>query len=103
MLLMTFIIGGPHAALRQSMGLLAAHMYDFLTRLWPTFGGGKNYIQTPALFRGWFGGDQRRSTTKAYGTAIRPGVQATGRTTSSSFGFGGSWAGRGQGHRLGGD
>ncbi|KAL9640155.1 MAG: hypothetical protein Q9164_000423 [Protoblastenia rupestris] len=56
---LTFVLGGPDAAMKQGTGLLAAHLYDFLTRLWPTFGGGKNYIKTPAVVKRWFGADRR--------------------------------------------
>ena len=103
MLLMTFIMAGPDAALKQGSGLLAAHLYDFLTRLYPTFGGGKNYIRTPAIVKRWFGADQSRSQTKGYGTAFRPATQAPGHGTSSGFGFSSAWGSRGQGQRLGGD
>ena len=103
---LTLVLGGPNAALQQFMGLLAAHLYDFLTRLWPTFGGGKNYIQTPAIVKRWFGADRRGITVKGYGTAYRPASQATSRPSqgsSSGFSFSNSWSGRGQGRRLGGD
>jgi hypothetical protein len=35
MLFMTFIIDGPEHAYTQFAGLIAAHLYDFLTRIWP--------------------------------------------------------------------
>ncbi|KAL9136606.1 MAG: hypothetical protein Q9175_002198 [Cornicularia normoerica] len=103
MLLMTFIMAGPDAALKQGAGLLAAHLYDFLTRLYPSFGGGKNYIRTPAVVKRWFGADKPSSQARAYGTAFRPATQAPGRGTSSGFGFSSAWGTRGQGQRLGGD
>ncbi|CAF9911524.1 MAG: hypothetical protein HETSPECPRED_000362 [Heterodermia speciosa] len=71
MLLLTFIMGGPHATLYQATGILAAHMYDFITRIYPTFGGGRNYIHTPAIVRRWFGSDKRGANVKAYGTSYR--------------------------------
>ena len=103
MLLMTFIMAGPGAALNQGAGLLAAHLYDFLTRLYPTFGGGRNYIRTPALVKRWFGADRPGSQARGYGTAFRRPSQAPGRGTSSGFGFSSAWGTRGQGRRLGGD
>lgn len=105
MLLLTFVTGGPEAAMMQGTGLLAAHLYDFLTRLWPTFGGGRNYIFTPRFVRQWFGGDRRNIQVKGYGTAIRPGMpQQAARGTSSGFSsFTSQWGSRGQGRRLGGD
>ena len=107
---MTFIMGGPEAALSQASGLLSAHLYDFLTRLWPTFGGGRNYIRAPAMVKRLFGGSTH-ATVRAYGTAFRtpqtnqPPTQDTSRGVASGFGGGGSgiWSNRGSGHRLGGD
>ena len=105
MLLLTFVTGGPYAAMMQGTGLLAAHLYDFLTRLYPTFGGGKNYVFTPGFVKRWFGGDRRNIQVKGYGTAYRPGMpQQAARGTSSGFGgFTSQWGTRGQGRRLGGD
>jgi Derlin-2/3 len=37
---------GVYALLLQLTGLLAAHLHDFLSRLWPRFGGGVNVIVT---------------------------------------------------------
>lgn len=103
MLLLTFIMGGPQAALEQGMGVVAAHLYDFLTRLYPTFGGGRNFIRTPQFVKRWFGADRRSVTARGYGTAFRPGVQQPTRSTGFSSGFSGVWGSRGQGRRLGGD
>jgi Derlin-2/3 len=112
-LLMTLVMSGLEAALSQSSGLLSAHLYDFLTRLWPTFGGGRNYIQTPATIKRLFGGDTQRATVRTYGTAFRPpardqqAAQNTSHGTSTGFGgasgVSGIWSNRGSGHRLGGD
>lgn len=109
MLAMTFVLGGPGAALKQSSGLLAAHLYDFLTRIWPTFGGGRNFIHTPSFLSRMFGDDQATTTVRGYGTAIVPG-SAGGRapaTASQGQGQGWTsalpnWSSRGQGRRLGG-
>lgn len=96
MLFLTFIIDGPDAAMTQGTGLLAAHLYDFLTRIWPTFGGGRNYIFTPRVVKGWFGAKPGAAQQRAYGTAFqgRPADDSTARTTGrSTFG--------GPGRRLG--
>ena len=100
---LTLVLGGPDAALQQGTGLIAAHLYDFLTRLWPTFGGGRNYIRTPSIVQKWFGADQRGVKTKGYGTAYRPASQDNPRGTSTGFSFSDSWNHRGAGHRLGGE
>ena len=103
MLLMTLVMAGPNAAMNQVTGIIAAHLYDFLTRLWPQFGGGKNYIFTPAVVIRWFGGDKSNAQARGYGTAFRQAAPAPGRNTSSGFGFATAWGTRGQGRRLGGD
>ena len=103
MLTLTLIMGGPTAALQQGTGVLAAHLYDFLTRLYPTFQGGRNYIQTPNVIKRLFGADQTTVTNKPYGTSIRPGQALPQQpTTGWGSGLSGSWGGRGQGRRLGG-
>ncbi len=105
MLLMTFVMGGPNMALQQATGLVAAHLYDFLTRIYPTFGGGRNFIQTPAVVQRWFGASSRSETARGYGTAFRPATQqgSQGRSTGFGGGISGIWGGRGAGRRLGGD
>lgn len=109
MLFLTFVTDGPDAAATQLPGLIAAHLYDFLTRIWPTFGGGTNYIRTPQIVKNWFtptpGGIQNRGyghvvdgrgrTAGAPGSGAQP---STGRTTGANT----SWSGMGPGRRLGG-
>ena len=105
MLLLTFVTGGPQAAMIQGTGLLASHLYDFLTRLYPTFGGGRNYISTPGFVKRWFGGDRQIVKVKGHGTAFRSATtQPSSRGISTGIGgFSGTWGTRGQGRRLGGD
>ncbi|KAF2457030.1 Der1-like family-domain-containing protein [Lineolata rhizophorae] len=110
LLLMTLVMGGQYAAMRQATGLIAAHLYDFLTRIWPTYGGGRNYIQTPEFVARMFGSQARSQRNRGYGVAYAPGNRAredtpAGRTTgwTSNFGMGSSWGRRGPGRRLGGD
>jgi len=110
MLAMTFVMAGPTEAIRQATGLLAAHAYDYLTRIWPQFGGGRNYIQTPQIVRQWFARPAESGQTRAYGTAFqgRPAggapAQNVGRAGGGwTSGFSSGWNGRGGGRRLGGD
>jgi len=109
MLAMTFLTGGPAATLQQGSGLLAAHLYDFLTRLYPTFQGGRNYVQTPTFIRNIFdAGGGRTTTPRAYGTGFRPATQPSQAPATANRGWtsgfsSGPWSGRGTGHRLGGD
>ncbi|ORY16184.1 Der1-like family-domain-containing protein [Clohesyomyces aquaticus] len=104
MLFLTFIIDGPESAMTQLTGLIAAHLFDFLTRIWPTFGGGRNYIFTPAVVKQWFGGRPGNVTARPYGSVQQgraPEDPASARATGRSTGFGGGWDGRGPGYRLG--
>lgn len=104
LLLAALVTGGPDAMIYQGTGILAAHLYDFLTRLYPTFGGGRNYLQTPAFLRRWFGGADQRTQRKGYGTAYASQAQQPSRPASGfSTAFSSPWSTRGQGRRLGGD
>ncbi|RMZ78599.1 hypothetical protein DV738_g3759, partial [Chaetothyriales sp. CBS 135597] len=109
MLTLTFVMAGPGAAMEQGSGLVAGHLYDFLTRIYPTFQGGRNWIQTPTVVKRLFGADTRTATNKAYGTVFRPATAAPPNTGTQSQSRGwtsgftpSSWSGRGQGRRLGG-
>jgi Derlin-2/3 len=96
LILMTFITGGPDHAKVQITGLLAAHLYDFLTRIWPQFGGGRNYIVTPDFVKRWFGGDAPAPQIRNYGTAFAARPEAPPRNPA--------WTNqRGPGRRLGGE
>ena len=113
---LTLLTGGPFAALVQGTGILAAHAYDFLTRIYPTFGGGRNIIQTPTFVNKWFGGSGNSSgrpaiVVKSYGTSYtapqpktpqpaRGSSSAPSGSSASSLTFRKNW---GQGRRLGGD
>lgn len=111
MLAMTFVMGSPADALSQGTGLLAAHLYDFMTRLWPQYGGGSNVIYTPQFVKQWFARPAATAQTRAYGTAFQSrqaGAQQAstnvGRGTGGwASGFSGQWNGRGAGRRLGGE
>ncbi|KAH4897405.1 derlin [Parastagonospora nodorum] len=105
LLFMTFIVDGPDSAAAQLTGLLAAHLYDFLTRIWPTFGGGKNYIVTPNFVKRLFNagvGVQNRG----FGHVVQGQARASGAATggpSAAAGVSNRWGSVGPGRRLGGD
>jgi Derlin-2/3 len=105
MLFLTFVIVGPHEAKVQSTGLIAAHLHDFLTNLYPTFGGGRNWLRTPGFIEHFFADPLPKVINRSYGTAIRPGQQSQGLSTGASTSgvLPESWRSRGSGHRLGGD
>jgi Derlin-2/3 len=97
LLFITLVMASPTAAMHQATGLIAAHLYDFLTRIWPTFGGGTNYIITPNFVKNWFiEPGPPRPQARSYGTAYEPGQRAPPGNTSWSHQ-------RGPGRRLGGD
>ena len=104
LLLAALVTGGAGAMIFQGTGIVAAHLYDFLTRLYPTFGGGRNYVRTPAFLQRWFGGKDERAKRKGYGTAYASQPQQPPRPASGlSTAFSSPWSTRGQGRRLGGD
>lgn len=98
LLLVTFVMDGPGPAMHQGTGLLAAHLYDHLTRIWPTFGGGRNPIFTPRFVKEYFGGGGVRPAPQARNYGVAFGAPGEARSTGTSWG-----AGRGTGRRLGGD
>ena len=78
-------------------GLVAAHLHDFLTRIYPEFGGGPNLIPTP-----WFMSYLVRTPrveNRAFGQVFNA------RKEKDDSGSGGplpdAWKSRGSGRRLG--
>ncbi|KAJ5584073.1 derlin-1 [Penicillium hispanicum] len=105
MLVITLVMGGPSAALSESMGIVAAHLYDFITRIYPTFGGGRNYLVTPASVQRFFARNTPNAGYRGYGTAFRPSQPSQSSTASRGWtsSLQSPWSGRGAGRRLGGD
>lgn len=103
MLMYTLVMGGWPAALSESMGIVGAHSYDFLTRIYPTFGGGRNYLVTPAFVQQYFAAHTPNAANRGYGTAYRS-PQASDSSTSRGWtsSIQNPWSGRGAGRRLGG-
>jgi Derlin-2/3 len=95
MVFITLVSDGPQAAKVQLSGLIAAHLYDFLTRIWPTFGGGRLLITTPLFVKRWFTPEGAGVQARAYGTAIQPRQNVPSNNAWSNQ--------RGPGRRLGGD
>lgn len=95
--------GGAMGMLLQIEGLVAAHLYDFLTRIWPQFGGsGRSLIPTPRFLTTVV--NRVSGLTANFGPAPARGVGgSTGRTTGASTNppLPDSWRSRGPGHRLG--
>jgi Derlin-2/3 len=109
MLLLTMVMGGWYSALVESMGIVAAHLYNFLTHIYPVYGGGRNFITVPAFVEKYFTRHTVNSGNRGYGTAVPPSrssgpTESSGSTSQSSWGWASAnaWKGRGAGRRLGG-
>ncbi|KAJ5963306.1 uncharacterized protein N7479_003182 [Penicillium vulpinum] len=108
MLLLTMVTNGWFPALVDITGIVAAHTYDFLTRIYPTFGGGRNFLTVPRFVERYFTNHDPNSGYRGYGTASRaprPAEQPSSASASgsswSSWTSANSWNGRGTGRRLG--
>lgn len=109
-LAITYVIAGPFATMIQATGILAAHLYDFLDRIWPQFGGGQQWIRVPQFVQNAFATPGGTGQTRAYGTAFnaRPGgagqsVPQNQAGSGGGYASGSAWGSRGSGRRLGGD
>ncbi|KAJ5885683.1 hypothetical protein N7504_011519 [Penicillium tannophilum] len=106
MLMITMVLNGWPSALSESMGIVAAHLYDFLTRIYPTFGGGRNYLVTPAAVQRFFSRHTPNAGHRGYGTAFQASASSQPAQPSSrgwTSSIQNPWGGRGAGRRLGGD
>lgn len=105
MIAMTMVLKGPDAAFLQGTGLIAAHLYDFLTRVYPAFGGGVNYVSTPRFLTRLFSAGPAGGRAKSHGTAFQArsgSAKAPEPSRGWTSGFGSNtWGNRGPGHRLG--
>ncbi|POR37061.1 Derlin [Tolypocladium paradoxum] len=94
--------GGVANMLLQIQGLLAAHLFDFLTRIWPEYGGGRNIIPTPAFLSTVVQAVGSAQSTVAGAAGVRSPDQASGQSTGAWRGpLPDSWRTRGRGQRLG--
>jgi len=102
-MLLVSLVMSPGIIPLQLSGIVAAHLHDFLTRLWPEFGGGFNLLPTPG-FVSWLV-QTPRIAQRGYGTAFRQPDATPGSDTGASTGsvLPDSWKTRGSGHRLGGN
>ncbi|KAM4056159.1 der1-like family protein [Hirsutella rhossiliensis] len=94
--------GGVMNMILQIQGLLAAHLYEFLTRVWPEYGGGRNLIPTPAFLTTVLRAAGTMQTSVAAAAGIQTADHASGQGTGASRGpLPDSWRTRGPGRRLG--
>ncbi|KAF3318009.1 hypothetical protein TWF173_008749 [Orbilia oligospora] len=118
-------IQSPPSAFILASGIVSAHAYEFLTVLWPRFGGGSNLLPTPSFLKWSFEGGPGTRTggvggVRAYGAGFDARARDAGPAPARAQGmFGGdggsatgsnprqaagaSWRNRGAGHRLGTD
>ncbi|TVY20003.1 Derlin-1.2 [Lachnellula arida] len=93
---LTLIVSSPDVAMIQATGVAAAHLYDFLTGLYPNFGIKRNLISSPGLVKRGFG--TQTQVERPYGSAYMPGVAG-----EAAWGLDLSWKRFGPGRTLGGD
>ncbi|KAI1169332.1 Der1-like family protein [Nemania serpens] len=95
MLLTQLLFSGWGSFLLGLTGIFAAHLHDFLTRIYPQFAGGPNLIPTPS-FLSWIISTPRIRNT-GFGTSYAPPASSSGRRGPLPD----SWRSKGPGRRLG--
>ncbi|OTA98293.1 hypothetical protein M426DRAFT_326113 [Hypoxylon sp. CI-4A] len=96
LLLVQLLFPGGWASFKIGLtGLVAAHLHDFLTRIYPEFGNGPNLIPTPSVLS-WIMTTPRVQNT-AYGQAFNPPPARGGRSGPLPD----TWRSQGPGRRLG--
>jgi Derlin-2/3 len=98
-LFLTLVLNSPQAAMMQATGLVAAHLYDLLTGLYPSFGIKRNLISTPGWVKRMFG--TQGVVERPYGTVFMPRV--AGEAGEAAWGLDLSWKRFGPGRTLGGE
>jgi hypothetical protein len=104
MLCITMVRGGWEAMLLEGTGVLAAHLYFFITRLYPAFGGGRNFIFTPRFIQRFFYKHTPNAGYRGYGTAYhapQPAESSTPQSRTSGADTQNTWGNWGSGRRLG--
>ncbi|TVY71328.1 Derlin-1.2 [Lachnellula suecica] len=96
LLLSTLILWSPEAAMIEATGLVAAHLYDLLTGLYPASGIKRNFITTPGWVNKMFG--TQHVVERPYGTVWMPRVAG-----ETAWGLDMSWKRFGPGRTLGGE
>jgi len=106
MIFVTLVVEGVNSALVEGTGIVAAHLYLFLTNIWPRVAGGRHIIYTPQWIHGLFE-ERGDPATGGIRAGVPPSVAAAGpaggaaTTGRTMFAPSGTWTHRGQGHRLG--
>ncbi|GAP93221.1 putative der1-like family protein [Rosellinia necatrix] len=95
MLLAQLLFAGWGSFVLGITGIFAAHLHDFLTRIYPEFGGGPNLIPTPGFLSRIIQTPRIRNT--GYGTSYTAPAASKG----GSGPLPDSWRSKGPGRRLG--
>lgn len=107
MIAMNLFMGDMNGVFFDTYGLLAAHLFEFLTKIWPQAGGGFNPIPTPPMLHSivqWFEGTAGRVNHRSWGTMFSPNTDSSSSATTTGANTGplpDSWRTRGSGRRLG--
>ena len=83
-------------------GLVAAHMFEFLTRIYPQLGGGPNLLKTPKVMTRLVRAVEGRISAISRPGFTAPSGDASGSSTGAESGpLPDAWRTRGTGRRLG--
>ena len=93
--------GGVFNMILQLHGLFAGHLFDFLSRTWPEYGGGSNLIPTPAILSRLVQSTESLLQRGFSGPARPAGRTLGGDGGASSGPLPDAWRTRGPGQRLG--
>ncbi|KAJ6788174.1 hypothetical protein PWT90_10199 [Aphanocladium album] len=101
MIFISLLLGGRAEFILGVYGIVAGHLWEFLTRIYPELGGGSNFLKTPAFMTRlvrFANGDKRQYFSSSGVT----GGYTTGATSGSSNGpLPDFWRTKGNGRRLG--
>jgi len=80
-------------------GIVAAHLHDFLTRIYPEFGNGPNLLPTPSLISYIITSPRIQNT--GFGTRIMPKANPAAGGGGGGGPLPDAWRSKGPGRRLG--
>ncbi|KAJ6789683.1 hypothetical protein PWT90_00547 [Aphanocladium album] len=102
MILISLILGGVQDVFLGIYGIIAAHLFEFLSRIYPQIGGGPNLLKTPKFMTRLVKAVEGRLQTVSSSGVTGGGDYASGSTTSAETGpLPDAWKTRGAGRRLG--
>lgn len=94
--------GGVNDFFLGIYGLVAAHMWEFLSRIYPQLGGGPNFVKTPKFMTSLVRiVEGRRQVFSSSGVRGGDGSSAASASGAGSGPLPDGWKTRGSGRRLG--